>query len=364
MGINDRSVRVGQEEVERLLNLKSEIDYREELAGFAENYRTLGWALMALDAADGHDLEVDFSQKPETWSEQCWQQGLAGPRINLGVCTGRASRLMILEVSKGQGESLLDYYGEWRAGCVATLGSVREQHFYAWHQSPRFDAVSCWQTPDFAWYSEGQVVLIPPSADPDGMDSWRWLRPPWESRPLPPSSALGKFLQEHLTRQPQAGPGTSLSWQEVYCLVSPYESLLQAMISSPISMELYYQGILRAAREVGIREPETLLPLLWHAPHGDARENALRGEFLMNLIAASSNPSAAAGSPPKEVPFDLILENAIHISQGSSGGCAAAEPNSGPPCSLKRGSLRPPEPGATPRRSFSSRPPRKSKPSR
>ncbi len=358
MGTNDRSVRVYQEEVERLLNLKSEVDYRGELADFAENYQTLGWVLMALDATDGHDLEVDFSQKVETWSEQWWEQSLAGPRINLGVCTGRPSRLMVLEVAKGQGEALLDYYGEWRAPCVAALGCGREQHFYAWHQAPRFDAVSCWKTPDFAWYGEGQVVLIPPSTDPEGLESWRWLTPPWENRPQPPSSSLENFLQEHITRQPQARPRANLSWQEVYCLVSPYESLLQAMISSPTSMELYYQGILLAAREVGIRQPEILLPLLWHAPHGDARENSCRWESLMNLVATTADQSAAA-PPPEEVPFDLILDNAIHILQGTSGDCGEVTPNSGPPCSLKRGSLKPLEPGPTPRRSFSSRVPKK-----
>ncbi|MFA5111080.1 MAG: bifunctional DNA primase/polymerase [Desulfobaccales bacterium] len=357
MGANDRSVRVYREEIERLLSLKSEVDYRQELADFAENYRTLGWALLALDAQDVHDLEVDFSQKPETWKEQWQDLSLEAPRINLGVCTGRASRLMVLEVNKGQGESLLDQFGEWRAACVAALGSGREQHFYAWHQSPGFEAVPGWKTPDFQWFGEGQVALIPPSADPEGMESWRWLRPPWENRPQPPSPSLGKFLQEYVTRQPQARPGVSLSWQEVYCLVSPYESLLQAMISSPTSMELYYQGILLAAREVGLRQPEILLPLLWHAPHGDARENARRWESLMNLVATAPDRSGTEPRPVK-VPFDLILDNARQILQGPVGDCVAVADTFGPGCSPQRGSWGPPEPGAAPRQSLSSRVPK------
>lgn len=38
-------------------------------------------------------------------------------------------------------------------------------------------------------------------------------------------------------------------------------------------MEDYYQGIIQAAMEVGLHNPEVLLPLLWHAP-AEIRANA------------------------------------------------------------------------------------------
>ena len=88
---------------------------------------------------------------------------------------------------------------------------------------------------------------MPPSCDPEMQESWRWLCPPWEKAPQSLSRSLLKFLCDHLTREPQPRPEVSLSWQEVYCLVSPHEPLLQALSASYPSMQNYYQGILGAA---------------------------------------------------------------------------------------------------------------------
>ena len=38
---------------------------------------------------------------------------------------------------------------------------------------------------------------------------------------------------------------------------------------------------------VGITDPEVLLGLLWHAPHGDCRTRPGRWEYLQDLVAAT-----------------------------------------------------------------------------
>ena len=177
-------------------------------------------------------LTVDAGADPETWVNRLWEPGLPGPEINLGVRTGKRSRLMVLEVAKGPGEAILDQYGPWRAECIAVLGAGRERHFYAWQPSPLFDSASLGGATEFRWYGEGQVILVPPSIETESLETWQWLCPPWETPPQYPGQPVADFLQQHLTREPQPRPEVSLSWQEVYCLVSPFEPLLQALAAS------------------------------------------------------------------------------------------------------------------------------------
>ena len=124
MDSKDMHVRICQEEMESLLNLKYRLDHEEAVSSYAEKYQKLGWVLQALDSQDGTDLGVDFGEDPETWVNRLWEPGLSGPEINLGVCTGKESGLMVLEVAKGLGESSLDQYGLWRAECIAALGAM------------------------------------------------------------------------------------------------------------------------------------------------------------------------------------------------------------------------------------------------
>ena len=288
MDPKDRRVKIHQEEMESLLNLKSRLDYQETVSSYAEKYQQLGWVLQAVNPQDGTDLEVDSGENPDTWDNRLWEPGLSGPKINLGVRTGKQSRLMVLEVAKGPGELILDQYGEWRAQCIAVLEAGREHHFYAWDPSTLFDSASFRATPEIRWFGEGQVVPVPPSVDPERGETWRWLSPPWEKPPQYPSQSLSRFLQHHLTREVQ--PEVSLSWQEVYCLVSPYEPLLQALSAAHPSMQNYYQGILAAAVAAGIMAPEVLLSVLWHAPQGNARQTP--GNLGLSAATGGRDPGS------------------------------------------------------------------------
>ncbi|MGA9754092.1 MAG: hypothetical protein WBV23_03020 [Desulfobaccales bacterium] len=352
MDPKDRRVKIRQEEIDSLFNLKALIDDKEVMAGYAEKYQQLGWDLAALDAQDGTDLKVDFAARPEIKINSLWNPGLAGPMINLAVRTGKRSGIMVLQVASGWGELLLDRYGVWRAECVAALGTSREQHFYAWPPSPFFDSLSVWMNSEFKWFGEGQIVLAPPSLDPETREPWRWLCPPWEKRPQPPSQSVERFLWQHVTSVAQARPAVKLSWQEIYCLASPYQPLLQALSAASPLMEDYYQGIIQAAMEVGLHNPEVLLPLLWHAPRGDARQRPERWEYLKNLVLKAQGQTGPSSSQ-SIVPFALNLEEARDDDHAGHPGGPPAKP--GPQGLSKRRLTIPPGPGTVPRNPFSNR---------
>ena len=103
-----RRVKIHREEMESLLNLKSKLDHEEAVFSHAAAYQKLGWVLQALNPQDGAFLAMDAGAGPETWVNRLWEKGLPGPEINLGVQTGKRSRLMILEVAKGPGEAILE----------------------------------------------------------------------------------------------------------------------------------------------------------------------------------------------------------------------------------------------------------------
>ncbi|OGR08379.1 MAG: hypothetical protein A3K23_06325 [Desulfobacca sp. RBG_16_58_9] len=350
-----RSVKINPEELESLLRLKSILDHKAAVSSYAEKYLKLGWVLQAFSAQDGTDLGVNFSESPEPWVNRLWEPALSGSTINLGVRTGRESRLLVLEVDKDGGEAILDQYGTWRAECIAALGASRERHFYAWGPEPLRAPASFLDTPEIKCFGEGQVALLPPSFDPEMGETWQWLTPPWETPPQNPSHSLYKFFQPPLSREPQAGPEINLSWQEIYCLVAPHEPLLEALSASYPSMENYYQGILEAAAMIGINAPEVLLSLLWHAPGGNARQHPEIWDYLQRLVAAADDQSAAPPSPGN-VPWELFLDNAISLARETSANLSGqASDQTGPSGSFQRLLATPPQPGAAVRTPFSCR---------
>ena len=118
MNRKDRVVKIRREEMESILNLKSLVDHKETLWQHAEKYQALGWALQAVNPQDGTNLKMDSGKNLETWVNRLSKPGLSGPKMSLGVLSGKRSQLMVLEVARGRGESILDQYGEWRATSV------------------------------------------------------------------------------------------------------------------------------------------------------------------------------------------------------------------------------------------------------
>jgi len=316
----DYTVRVGQEEIGRILNLRENLDQRELLINYASRYQKLGWVLAAVAGA-GEETDLDFSQPLAVWAGKLRAQGVDQGQINVGIRTGQASGLLVLEVNKGEGAVALGDSESWQAECVAAVGESREQHYYALPPEGPWP-VSFFLAPQVMVYGEGGLVLAPPSLEWQSLESWRWLKPPWQSPPGPPGVGVWKFLQEHLPEDSMLATLAEVqipSWEEVYRHICRWDTVLKALLAPAASPEEYYQGLLQAALAMGLTDPAVLLGLLWHAPQGDARQRPERWQSLQVLVAqvAGNSPTPALlggagaaaftapqGLKPAQVKFD------------------------------------------------------------
>ena len=295
MASKDFSVRVGQEEIGRIFNLKENLDLKDLLVTYAPHYQQLGWVLVGMKSPEGTPLELDLSQPAELWSQQLSEMGADQGQINIGIRTGKASNLLVLEVNKGEGALSLDQCGEWRADCVAEMGGCREQHYYALPLEAQTPP-SFFLAPQVLIYGEGGLVLVPPSLEPQAREPWRWLRPPWEAPPLPPKPAVWQFLKEYIPAA-MVKPEVQ-SWAEIYRMIAPHGSLLKALLVPPTSQDEYYQGIINTALGLGFKDPAVLFGLLWHAPHGEARQNPEKRDYLQELVAKARDRQEGGASVP------------------------------------------------------------------
>jgi len=291
----DFAVRVGHEEIGRIFNLKENLDLKDLLVTYAPHYQQLGWVLVGMKSPEGTQLEFDLSQPAARWSQQLSEMGADQGQVNIGIRTGKASNLLVLEVNKGEGALSLDQCGEWRADCVAEMGGCREQHYYALPLETQTPP-SFFLAPQVLIYGEGGLVLVPPSLEPQAREPWRWLRPPWEAPPRPPKPAVWQFLKEYI---PAAMVNSEAqSWTEIYRMIAPHSSLLKALLMPPTSQDEYYQGITRTALGLGFKDPAVLFSLVWHAPHGEARQNPEKRDYLQALVAKARGRQEGGASVP------------------------------------------------------------------
>jgi hypothetical protein len=278
----DFSVRIGHAEIGRILNLRENLDLKELLLTYAPHYQQLGWVLVGMKSPEGTPLALDLSQPTEQWSQQLADLEADQVRINIGIRTGQASNLLVLEVNQGEGALSLDQWGEWRSDCVAEMGGCREQHYYtlpAESQTPP----SYFLAPQVMIYGEGGLVLAPPSQEPQAREPWRWRQPPWEAPPPPPRPAVWQFLKEYI---PAALVKREVPpWPEIYRKIACHGSMLKALLVPPTSQDAYYQGILNTALGLGLKEPLLLVGLLWHAPHGEYRNDPDKLDYFQELVA-------------------------------------------------------------------------------
>lgn len=298
MDPKDFSVRLGQEEIGRIFNLKENLDLKDLLVTYAPHYQQMGWVLAGIKSPESAPLELDLSQPAELWARQLSEMGVDQGQINIGIRTGKASNLLVLEVNKGEGALSLDQWGDWRADCVAEMGGCREQHYYALPLEAQAPP-SFFLAPQVLIYGEGGLLLAPPSLEPQAREPWRWLRPPWETPPLPPKPAVWQFLKEYIPAalvQPEVQ-----SWEEIYRIIAPHGDMLKALLVPPTSQDAYYQGIINTARGLGFKDPALLFGLLWHAPHGEARQNPEKRDYLQAL-ADTARDRQASGAPLPGLP--------------------------------------------------------------
>jgi putative nucleotidyltransferase with HDIG domain/PAS domain S-box-containing protein len=277
--------RIGVDEMDRILTLKTNLDHCASLIDYAAKYLDLGWSLVAIDAETGNDLEINFSE--ENWKDCLSDYGITLMKITLGVRTGSSSKLLVLEISSEAQKSLLDDWGEWRSPCVAKLGDSLEKHFYL--MSPEAQPFSSNISITAKKLSAvGNITPLPPSLDQTTGDHWRWQDPPWDSAPSPFKSPVLHFLfglQQPAAISSDLKDKDMISWLELYCRIAPFEAVTQAFNDQEASMEDYYETLLEAALEAGLTDYDTLCGLLWYAPWGDARSRAERWVQLQTLIS-------------------------------------------------------------------------------
>src|SRR4030042_4960387 len=126
---NDFAVRIGRDEIGRILNLKENVDHNGLWLDFVTRYQGLGWVLAAINARDGADLGLDFSQPSEVWSQRLARLGQENIQVNVGIRTAKSSRLLVLAVNKGEGALSLDQLGEWRGEGGGGVGDSRGTPF-------------------------------------------------------------------------------------------------------------------------------------------------------------------------------------------------------------------------------------------
>jgi len=288
----DFPVRLGQEEIGRIFNLKENLDLKDLLATYAPHYQKMGWVMVGIESPGNTPSELDLSQPAELWTRQLSEMGADEGQIAVGIRTGKASNLLVLEVNKGEGALSLDQWGDWRSDCVAEMGGCREQHYYA--LPPEAQAPpSFFLAPQVLIYGEEGLLVVPPSLEPQAREPWRWLQPPWETPPPPPKPAVWKFLQEHIPAALM--PPEVQSWEEIYRVIAPHSEMLKALLVPPSSQEAYYQGIVQTALALGFTDPALLFGLLWHAPHGEARQDPDKRDYLQ-AIADTARSRQAGGA--------------------------------------------------------------------
>jgi hypothetical protein len=273
-----------QGEYPKVTDVSEDLEYQGRFVASAIRCRDLDWRLAAVDARELVDLEVDFEEPVELWLRQLSQAGPLRGRVNLCVHTGSTSGLLVLEVENGEGKCALDQCGSWRSSCRALING-REQHYYILPPGTDSPPTKFLIDAQVMVYGQEGLAPLPPSLHVQIQESWRWLKPPWESFPPDLPLSLWAFLQQASAQEPASDMEPEIpSWEEVYHLIAPHEQLLKVLLAPFDSLEGHYSDLLEAALDAGFHEEDFLLGLLWNAPQGDVLENPERGSQLKRLV--------------------------------------------------------------------------------
>jgi hypothetical protein len=276
--------KIQEEEFCRILDLRKNLQFSDVLIKHLSHYLSLGWHLAAVNSQSRVHQMINFQEPKETWSEKLIELGLDGVEINVGVRTGAASGLLILEVPK-QGRLLPFRREDWSSDCVAEAGVDLEQHYYELPEGWRLPASFFLEPFEVKVFGEGDLVLAPPSLEPRTQANWRWLKAPWDSALSQPPPILRKIIKVASPNPDSCLPAPVIpSWEKIYPAIAPHPNVLQALMNPAPTKESYYQRLLEAALAGGLQEPQLLLGLLWHSPLGDARERPQGREYLQQLL--------------------------------------------------------------------------------
>lgn len=290
--------KIQEEEFCRILDMRKNLQFCEILIKHLNHYLSLGWHLAAVNFQSRVHHMINFQEPQEAWSEKLLEIGLDGAEINVGVRTGSDSGLLILEVPK-QGRGLPFRREDWSSQCVAEVGAHLEHHYYKLPDGWRLPSAFVLRPFEVKVFGEGNLILAPPSLDPRTQDKWRWLRSPWDHALSQPSPILKRII-ERAAPEPEsclAAPAIP-AWETIYPAIASHPRVLQALMSPAPDPESYYQCLLATALADGLRAPQLLLGLLWHAPWGDARERPQRLQYLQRLLSREGLAAERCGESP------------------------------------------------------------------
>jgi hypothetical protein len=263
---------------------RDDLEFQGSFVATAIRCQNLGWRLAAVDARELVDLAVNFRDPVEDWLQHCGGAGSLQGRVNLGVHTGSASGLVVLEVGNGEGQSALDHCGSWRSSCQARMKG-REQHYFALPAAIDAPPTRYLMAARVMVFGEGGLAPLPPSVDMQTKEAWRWTNPPWEC----PPPDLPRSLQGFFRKSTSPGPVPEaedeiLPWDQVFSIITPHDCLLKALLAPADCLERYYREILGRALKEGFHDRKLLLSLLWHAPQGDVEVNPGRAHQLKRMV--------------------------------------------------------------------------------
>jgi hypothetical protein len=292
--IDDVHVSVRPEEIDSILSLRDTFDYFEIMGNYVSSYLELGWVVKLVIPQLDMGLDIDFRQVRDVWNQGLTDLAVKGIHTCLMVYTGAASNLMVLEVQGKEAERALFFGRDWRGQCIIQVGEEREQHFFTWPGSLTLPNQTALEKLDIQVYGEGGRVTLPPSLVPGVEAPIRWLVPPWESPPCPPTPRLYEFLQGHFPRgdlkDQQTDPDIPV-WEDILAHIASHTRLMQTLLTPASDSEEYYRNLVAEAQAAGLRDQRLLLGLLWHAPLGKARHESQSLEWFKNLIKEREDDS-------------------------------------------------------------------------
>ena len=285
--IDDIHVSIQPEEIDSIFGLRNTYDYIEILGNYVSSYLKLGWNIKLIIPHFDVALDVDFRQDREVLNQGLTDLAAKGIHICPMVYTGPASDLLVLEVHGRNVEKTLVLGRDWRAQSVIQIGDDREQHFFTWPQSISLPDQATLETLDIKVFGEGGKVILPPSLVQSVEDQVRWLVPPWESPPSPPTTRLLDFLKGHfpvVELEDRQAESDILTWEEIFADITSHTRVMQTLLTPVTESEDYYRSLLREARTSGLQDQRLLLGLLWHAPLGRSRHEPNSLEWFKDLI--------------------------------------------------------------------------------
>jgi hypothetical protein len=285
--------RVRPDELNRIFDLKKNLDRNDTLGTFVKKYRQLGWLLVGLNQKGEVNPELNFQQPEDIWTHHLAELGLEDVLINLAVCTGSSSRLLVIEIHGQETLQALKRQGDWRSNSVVQLDQNWERHFYTLPEGWNPPGTLLLDKQKVKIIGEEGLVLVPPSFDLTTQKTLQWLKSPWETPPRYPEPRLLEFLLENSSGSQEFRPQEKSAipaWEEIYRLIASHPPLMKALLAPATTEADYYSQLLKTAQEEGLKDANLLLGLLWHAPLGDARNRPNGYQQLQELVNSSSPP--------------------------------------------------------------------------